>query len=284
VVAIGCLVPWLEASDAAKRLNPIAAYTTSTALQSWNYGTVMQKLSSQLWIGTILLQAIPESIGWPGLLVLIAGVVALDRRTRLVACALTGLFLLPFLLFTNLHMVHNYYQTANALWLVAALATVIDKLFDVIPRPARIALMLLCLGGQVYQSLLFYLPMERLDFSRDARMAVAQTLKETVAKDEAVVFVGCDWSPEMAFYAERRAIYIPQWVSYDDVIKIVATPDIVTGGRGVGAVVIWNNSPCVAGDPRWDPRTTEPLVDWAKTVAETRPPLQIADFFVFLGR
>lgn len=283
VIALAFLVPWLKTADAVKSLNPIAASMTSAALGSWNYGTVVQKLSGQLWIGTILLRAIPEAIGWPGLLVFMVGMGPIDRPTRLVAGTLTGMFILPFLLFTNLHMVHNYYQMANAIWLVAALAVVANGLYDLMPRPAWIGVVLLCLCGQVYQSMQFYLPMEQIDFSRDTRLVIAQALKKGLGKDDVAVFVGFDWSPEIAFYAERRAIYIPQWVSYDDVMKIVADPGLVTGGRRLGAIVVWNNSPCVAGDPRWDSRTTEPLVGWAKKIAGTRPPLQSGDFFIFPG-
>jgi hypothetical protein len=85
----------------------------------------------------------------------------------------------------------------------------------------------------------------------------------------------------MAFYSGHAAIYVPQWVSYDDVLKIVSDPDAISGGRRVGAAVFWNNSPCVAGDPRWDPRTTEPLVKWAQTIAAGRDPLQMGTFILF---
>jgi len=280
-VALACLMPWLEASDAVKRLNPITASMTSAALGDWNYGTLAQKFGGQLWIGTILLRAIPEAIGWPGLLVLVGGAIAGGTRTRLVAGVLAGLFLLPFLMFTNLHIVHNYYQTANAIWLVAALAVVLDRACDLVPQPAAVGLVVLCLGGQVQQTMARYLPMEQVDFSPDARLAVARRLREVVPPDDVVVYVGCDWSPEMAFYSERRAIYVPQWVSYDDVMKIVADPDAISGGRRVGAAVIWNNSPCVAGDPRWDPRTTEPLVQWAQAIAAGRDPVQLGTFVLF---
>jgi hypothetical protein len=283
VIALAFLVPWLKSADAVKLLNPITASMTSTALGTWNYGTLLQKLSAQLWIGTILLRAIPEAIGWPGLLVFIAGMAAVGRRAKFTAAVLVGLFIIPFLMFTNLHMVHNYYQVANALWLVAALAVVVNGLYELLPRTGWIGVVLLCLCGQVHHSMQFYLPMERMDFSRDARMAVAESLKAGLGEGDVAVFLGFDWSPEIAFYAERRAIYIPQWVSYEDVIRIVGKPDMLTGGRRIGAVVVWNNSPCLAGDPRWDQRTTEPLIGWAKKIAEARPPVQIGDFFIFPG-
>lgn len=281
VVALACLVPWLEASDAVKRLNPIAASTTSAALGDWNYGTLAQKISGQLWIGTIFLRAIPEAIGWPGLLMLVGGAFAAGMHTRIVAGTLAGLFLLPFLLFTNLHIVHDYYQTANAVWLVAALAVVLDRVCDMVPPPAAVGLVVLCLGGQVQQSMARYLPMEQVDFAPDVRLAVARRLREVVPPNDVVVYVGCDWSPEIAFYSGHRAIYVPQWVSYDDVMKIVSDPDAISGGRRVGAAVLWNNSPCVAGDPRWDPRTTEPLVKWAQAIAAGRDPVQVGTFILF---
>ena len=284
-VALAFLVPWLRDCDAIKRCNPIAAYNTSAGLAEWNYGTALQRVSTGLWVDTVLLRAVPEAVGWPGLVVLAAGLVALvqrdERRRALVALLLGGLFLLPFVLFTNLHMVHNYYQAANAVWLVAALAVVLDRIADWRPRELAVGLLVISLAGQFQRSMQGYIPMEGIDFSRDARLAVARTLRNKLTADGVVLFVGCDWSPEIAFYARRRAVYIPQWVKFDDVAGIVADPDRVTGGQPIEAMVIWNNSPCMAGDPRWDPRTTAPLLGLAERIGGGHQPERISDFLVF---
>ncbi len=283
-VALLVLVPWLRDCDAVKRSNPIAAYNTSAGLTAWNYGTALQRLSAALWFDTVLLRAIPEAVGWPGLVVLTAGLAAVwkrgERHAAAIVLLLGGLFMLPFLLFTNLHMVHNYYQAANAVWLVAALAVVVDRIADRRPQELAVGLLVISLAGQFHRSMQGYIPMEGIDFTRDARLAVARTL-ERLPDDDVVMFVGCDWSPEIAFYARRRAVYIPQWVKLDDVNAIVAQPDRIAGGLPIGAVVIWNNSPCVAGDPRWDPRTTAPLVSLAERIGGGTPPESIGDFLVF---
>lgn len=284
-VALAFLVPWLRECDAIKRSNPIAAYNTSAGLAGWNYGTVAQRMSAGLWADTVLLRAVPEAIGWPGLGVLTVGVVVLlhrgERRAAWVAILLGGLFLLPFVLFTNLHIVHNYYQAANAVWLVAALAVVVDRIANSRPRELAVVLLVICLAGQFHRSLQGYVPMEGIDFSRDARLAVARSLRNGLPADDVVMFVGCDWSPEMAFYSGRRAVYIPQWVKLDDVVGIVSSPDRIVGGQTIGAMVIWNNSPCLAADPRWDPRTTAPLVSLANRIGGGKQPESIGDFLVF---
>jgi len=283
-VALACLVPWLADADAVKRLNPIAASTTSAALGAWNYGTLIQKLSPQLWVGTVLLRAVPEAIGWPGLLVLGAGLVAADRRARLVAGGLTGLFLLPFVLFTNLHMVHDYYQVANAPWLVAALAVVVESLSKRLPQPAWIGLVLLCLGGQACESLRFYLPMEQIDFSRDARLAVARRLKSELDRDDVAVFVGFDWSPEIAFYAERRAVYIPRMVSCDTLASIAADPARVTAGRRIGAMVVWVNNDNMAVQSPEDETKNKLSFQWVARFASGGRGEQINDYLMWFGR
>lgn len=284
VVALVFLVPWLRTCDAIKRSNPIAAYNTSAGLAEWNYGTFLQRASTGLWVDTVLLRAVPEAIGWPGLIVLAAGLVALRRRGECrpaaVVVLLGGLFILPFVLFTNLHVVHNYYQTANAVWLVAALAVVVDRIADWRPRELAVGLLVISLAGQFHRSMQGYIPMEGLDFSSDARLAVARAL-ERLPEDDVVIFVGCDWSPEIAFYAGRRAVYIPQWVSLADVTDIVADPAAIAGGLPIGALVAWNNSPCLAGDPRWDPRTTAPLLGLAERIGGGKPPERVGDFLVF---
>jgi hypothetical protein len=46
--------------------------------------------------------------------------VLLRRDYAYAAVAAVLAFLVPFLVFTNLHIVHSYYQTANAIFIIAA--------------------------------------------------------------------------------------------------------------------------------------------------------------------
>ena len=273
-LALGCLTVWLDASDAAKKLNPIAAVLASSSdlMKEWNYGTLSQKTSLDLWYSTLVKRAVPEAIGWPGLCVLVGGMIAVGTGTRIGVAVLLVLYVLPFMLFTNLHIVHTYYQAANAVWLVAALALILDQLCCRVPKRLGIFLVLLCLGGQAYASKSF-LQMERWPHANDWRLVVAQRLQQVVSPDAVVVYVNFEWSPEIAFYSERRAIYVPHWVSYEDVSAMIADPTAMAGGLEIGAVVIKNNN---GGYPPYtDQRVVEAMTAWGQSIAGGSDPVQI---------
>lgn len=48
------LKSWVYHSDSIKSLNPIGIHFTSTALSKWNYGTLQQRISPQLWSGVLI--------------------------------------------------------------------------------------------------------------------------------------------------------------------------------------------------------------------------------------
>jgi len=83
---------------------------------------------------TILARALPEALGqywYIAILTTMIGWIGLDRnsqrgRAALAALVCGVLFLLPFLFFTNLHIVHNYYQSAVSIFVIAA-AAILNK-------------------------------------------------------------------------------------------------------------------------------------------------------------
>src|SRR5262249_60744001 len=52
--------------------------------------------------------------------VALIGATLLRRQYAWAAAAAVVAFFVPFLVFTNLHIVHSYYQTANAIFIIAA--------------------------------------------------------------------------------------------------------------------------------------------------------------------
>jgi len=277
-VALAILVPWLAVCDTVKLQNPLAATTTSKALAAWNYGSLAQRFSWDLWGNTILLRAIPEAVGWPGLVCILFGLGRLRCEKRLAIMALIALYFIPWLVFTNLHIVHNYYQFSNAIFLVAALTVVLSEATLRLPRAAALITLygaaIGCLGASR-----LYLEMERLDLTKFPAYATAMFLKEVIPDDEIIVVMGCDWSSEVAFYAEKRATYLPNWCPYDVVEKFVADPSYLSGGKTIGAMVIVN-----PGDypPHWDQRSNEPLVAFAEKLSAGRSPLQLENYATFV--
>jgi hypothetical protein len=102
-------------------MNAMGVFLTSDALKNWNFGTWAQRTSGQLWISTIVQRVAPDTLGRFVLLsTVVAGTALASRRYAFPALCAAFAFVLPFLLFTNLHLVHNYYQYANAIFLLAA--------------------------------------------------------------------------------------------------------------------------------------------------------------------
>ena len=279
-VALAALVPWLAVCDAVKLENPLGATTTSKALAAWNYGTLAQRLSWDLWGNAILLRAIPEAVGWPGLALILIGLWRLRGGTRTTLLVLIALYFIPWLVFTNLHFVHNYYQCSNAIFLVAALAVVLSEAVVRLPRAAVLialcGVVIGCLGASRW-----YLAMERDDLTESPPYRTALFLKQVLPKEEIIVVVGSDWSCEVAFYAEKRAIYLPNWCPYDVVEKFVTDPSYLSGGKTIGAMVI-----LAPGDypPHWDQRSSDLVIAFAKTLSAGRPPLQLENHVTFVRK
>ena len=77
-------------------------------------------------------------------------------------------------------------------------------------------------------------------------MDVGNFIKKNTPKDSAIMVVGDDWSPEVAFYSKRKALYIPNWVDgffpvdEEALSAALKNPESMLGGLKLGAVIIRN--------------------------------------------
>jgi hypothetical protein len=152
------------------------------------------------------------------------------------------LFFIPILLFTNLHSIHPYYQYANSFWLVFSIALSLV----VISRSACIWVSLV-LGGAVLSlqiatySKYYYVA---TTYTTHPVIQIGQFIREHTSKKSAIMVLGDDWSPEVAFCSERRGLYIPNWVDgifpVDEsaILRVIRNPETVLGGTKLGAVVV----------------------------------------------
>jgi hypothetical protein len=246
VVALigGCIVLlvllWTRFSDGIKSENPIAALTTSAALHGWNYGSLAQRLDGETW-SVLWDRASRNILGKSWVLgLLVAGLPFVARRDICLVLGMIGLFIAPLLIFTNLHLVHDYYQFANGLWLLMALGLVVSAWFAVVPKLWGVLTILLVLASQLVSFRATYLPLTRVESS--PAMEIAQTIISRLPPEDVIIVIGDDWSPEIAFFTDRRCIYIPSWVSEpvaSDVLTTLAEqPSILAGPLNIGAVIV----------------------------------------------
>lgn len=222
-LAVSVLIPvilgvaWVKFSDAVKLDNPIGALLTSAKLSAWNYGTLEQRLSGDFWGKVVFNRNIKKAaFNVIGLLFVIAAfVVVRDRLARRIIAASLALFVLPFLLFTNLHAIHNYYQTANSVFLSVAVGVAVIYVL----RERRLghgALGVGVLVAFVVSNAVFfhnnYFDLKRMTFTGAERtLAVASYVKAHTPADQPVIWFGFDWSSEPAFYSGRRSLTVPDW-------------------------------------------------------------------------
>jgi len=268
---------WTRHTDLIKAGNPIASSLSSSALQMWNFGTISQRFEPQTW-STLIHRAISSILGSLWIVGLMwAGMPFLGRRRLWTVLFLLGLFLLPFLIFTNLHFVHDYYQFANGFWLILALGLVVSRWCDVVPAFWGY---LTVLGVAVTQLAAFhatYYPLTKTATS--PAMQLAEEISPRLEKDDVIVVVGDDWSPELAYFTGRRAIYIPDWLSPDTAASVFGqlSGDArgLLGPYGLGAVVV-NNATA------WDhPRNCQSELLRYLATLDTTPVQKVGSYRVY---
>ena len=128
VLSFVILKSWLIHADSLKILNLMGQNLTSEALNSWNFGQLSQRFDQGLWLGVVTNRMLNVVGIFPFLHMLY--VQFLISRSKKNYLSLNNIFLViclflfisPLLIFINLHIVHSYYQCANQIFLLMAIA------------------------------------------------------------------------------------------------------------------------------------------------------------------
>jgi len=231
---------WTVYSDSVKGANPLGSQLSAAALPFWNFGTLEQRLSLWTYVDVVWTRVfVPNAGGLLGVALLV-GVVVMPGMPRLRQMMLVALalFLAPILIFTNLHIVHDYYQTACALFLIAGLALAVGVWLPRIVRINGATPLVTCL--LVVSNLLAFetgsARTMRKQFLADNRtLAVAKVLRENTPTNSGFVAFGNDWSSALAYYAQRKSFTVPAFFSnYDGAWK---DPGRFLGPLRLGAIV-----------------------------------------------
>jgi len=255
---------WTRYTDIVKSANPFGITQTSSAIQDWNLGTLQQRLRPSTYVRVVWHRIlVPNAAGIMGL-GLIAGalLVPSPARVRAIVASALAFFLIPILLFTNLHVVHDYYQSACALFLIAALAIAVAVWApSVVRHPAVVpTLSLVLVIANCHAFLRGYGPIARKDITapRNRILNVAAVLRRNTPPGSAFVGFGRGWSSELPYYAERKAFMVVS--DFSDYRRARDDPAAFLGGTPLGAIVVCPPKPGVTiedarararSDPRW---------------------------------
>jgi hypothetical protein len=218
-LVISILVPalltllWIKYSDYLKEQNPLGIGFTSKNLAPWNFGTLEQRLSIKLWVDVIYDRNIKTvAAGFIGIALIIY--ITIQNKCsdfKKLIFLLTALFLLPFLIFTNLHIVHNYYQYSNSLFLSFALSLSIYyfcKRYLVGRVFLQCSLVLFFLiSNYIFFYKDYYSDKTTLITTENSRiLQVSKFIRENTDQNLPIIIFGYSWSSEIPFYSQRKAM------------------------------------------------------------------------------
>lgn len=241
--ALALTLLWIGFGDAHKSQTLWGHLLTSDNLRTWNYGNWQQKTDPALWRGIAFGRAAREILGQAWLLPLLAVVVAVfGRGLRGFAAALLLCYLLPFFVFANLHQVHNYYQVANAPFLLAFAACAVEAVWQRGGARAGIAAALcvaLLMAGGFRRDFLPLLDASRLSMRTPALAAFARA---NTQPDEVLLGFGLEWSSEVPYYATRRAMLAIDATPVAALRRMREDPASYTGTYRLGLVIACANA------------------------------------------
>jgi len=240
VMSFLMLKAWTSYADSIKSLNPIGIKLTSDALSRWNFGTVSQRFSADLWQETILGRMITplgtSSLILIGLAIRYHNFSQSAYRFLLIS---TALFLAPLLIFTNLHIAHSYYQYGNHIFLLLAVATSYQLIHDnqsKLVRDFSLAAIVLFIIGSYGDFKNNYFDMAYRKTSD--KLKIGKIIKQNTKRQEAIIVFGDDWSSALAFHSQRYSLTLPKWPSLGiSPNQVLDEHSSMLGKRPIGAIV-----------------------------------------------
>lgn len=205
---------WVIFTDQVKMTSSFGANLTSTSLQEWNFGTLEQRYSKRLFVDVIWNRMLADNLG--GIfgisLAMLALVVSQSFRVRAVMLASVFLGLMPIFIFSNLHMVHNYYQSANLIYFLFILALSIRcvAISKIGAKVAILFLALLVVSNYNGFASTYYLDIikttEDMYKEYEKILVAAKVLDKELPEDgQFVAFLG-SWTSELSYISKRKSL------------------------------------------------------------------------------
>jgi hypothetical protein len=244
---VACAIPivityaWVVYADAIKAAgNPFGQDLTSTALMTWNFGTIRQRLTSTFWEDIVGHRVLNDLFGYGAIFaVLVAGTILTNSRYVVQMLGAGFAFLIPFLLFTNLHEVHRYYQYANGVFLIILVGLAITNLFDADRTRLGITVLALIVAGQIAYFYVHFASYRTADYSRNATLRLATLARTLTSKNQSLLVIWPAWSSEVPFYSQRKSLVlstVPQLLRVELMQRVFDNPQSFLGDYPLGGI------------------------------------------------
>ena len=234
---------WVMYTDHVKMANQFAYFITSGALRHFNYGPLRDRLNPSFYKFVLWDRVMLKNVGGPiGLTFIIIGLLlAKEKGHRLFIALCLAAFVIPFVVFEHLHLVHDYYQTANAIFVIAAVSVSLSSLAELNQKwkAASVVVAMLVMGMNLYCFKRGYASLESIDFGPGTQtLAISQRVRCHTTPSQSVLIYGYDWSSEIPFFSQRRALAVRDTFTAKEDAEVLRKADTLVGEYPVGAVVL----------------------------------------------
>jgi hypothetical protein len=199
---------WIRTADRIKEQNPLAHFLLSRNLTGFNFGLLGQRFSAEFWERLYFHWTHGIMPGW-GLLAVLVGSFLVEKRWRLLAAAALAGFLVVQLVFANLYFIHDHYHYANGAFLALAAGLIICGLWAAsgVRRWVGAALLPALLAGQAHAYWSHFYVLQTRPVLGDT--GLTQAIRDLTEPGDVLVIQGADWNAMIPFYAQRRALMVP---------------------------------------------------------------------------
>jgi hypothetical protein len=209
---------WTLYADHLKAANPMAAhFITSKSLLQWNFGTLQQRMSAQVWLehifqhANLIYQPFGEYKNIPVIFYAAAVNILFNRNRRYeqIAC-LACYFFFPAV-FTNLFYIHSYYAYENSILLSLFYGFFILSLIELPVKrlvPYVYIFLIPCtLFFLVSNYRAKYLPYQQWNQTINQQLLAA--VEQRTTPSGVLLIYGYDWNPALTYYLGRKCLMDP---------------------------------------------------------------------------
>jgi len=230
---------WYLYSDFVKSKNLLGKQLVSSSLLDWNFGTLEQRLDLNI-LKTLFWERIIQNNagGIIGIIIIILIFFFAQKRIKNIIFVSLALFIFPILIFYNLHIIHDYYQTSSVVFLIFSLSVSINYLFINFSKKRfsfYVIIILVILSLFRFTTGYGLIVRMKIDEKNNQVLALSDVIREYTDKNSGIVVFGADWSSEISYYSERKSFTVPAWFTkYNEVWH---DPAAFLGEKKLGAVI-----------------------------------------------
>lgn len=239
---------WIHYADQQKSLNPLANhFITYSALKNWNFGTLHQRVDYITWgkflhFSRFFIYYKITGILIIGLLAILGLLFLVSGKYRKLALFFFICYLCGPLIFTNLYYVHEYYYYANGFFLLFALGFLVLGVIESGGGEIRVLsgfLILPLLMGLMYKTYYhhFYASQKT---NHTQYVGLTNAIRSFTNEDDVILIYGFDWSSEIPYYSQRKAI-MDRWDLSMNEDKFKCSTELL-GNNRIGGMVIGGNN------------------------------------------